>query len=184
MYIKRQQIFEDENQEPYPQESPPPYSEIEFTPNILNLNAIQLTEPQNSLSREQPIDQSISQPINQSVSQPIDQSISQPINQSVSQPIDQSVSQSTDPVETVIPGISIDKAKREPVNITCPNCHKNIVTRIKRVYGSKTLLWVIAMSLFNWRFMWVPLLFDSLKNIKHLCPSCGIKLGKLVYLKP
>ncbi|PVU93479.1 hypothetical protein BB559_003260 [Furculomyces boomerangus] len=168
MYIKRQQIFEDENQEPYPQESPPPYSEIEFTPNILNLNAIQLTEPQNSLSREQPIDQSISQPI----------------NQSVSQPIDQSVSQSTDPVETVIPGISIDKAKREPVNITCPNCHKNIVTRIKRVYGSKTLLWVIAMSLFNWRFMWVPLLFDSLKNIKHLCPSCGIKLGKLVYLKP
>ncbi|OMJ29079.1 Cell death-inducing p53-target protein 1 [Smittium culicis] len=80
-------------------------------------------------------------------------------------------------------GSILQKFNGIPVNITCPCCSQNIITKIKRKPGKKTVIVVIFSALIFWPLMWVPLLIKQLKDKHHTCPYCNVDLGKAIYIE-
>ncbi|OMJ10880.1 Cell death-inducing p53-target protein 1 [Smittium culicis] len=81
------------------------------------------------------------------------------------------------------PGSILQKFNGIPVNITCPCCSQNIITKIVRKPGKKTVVAVIFSAFIFWPLMWVPLLIKQLKDKHHTCPYCNVDLGKAIYIE-
>jgi predicted RNA-binding Zn-ribbon protein involved in translation (DUF1610 family) len=65
-----------------------------------------------------------------------------------------------------------------PVHICCPNCHANIITNTRYVNGNAAWLLVIVLCLLGlFLVAWIPLLLNELKDVHHICPSCGHLYG-------
>ncbi|PVZ99785.1 hypothetical protein BB558_004190 [Smittium angustum] len=82
-----------------------------------------------------------------------------------------------------VQGPTMTKVKGVPVNITCPSCHQSVVTVLKKKNGKKMALAVIGTAAVCWPLAWIPLLVKSLKDDNHVCPSCGMNLGKTIYVQ-
>ncbi|XP_029594655.1 lipopolysaccharide-induced tumor necrosis factor-alpha factor homolog isoform X1 [Salmo trutta] len=66
-----------------------------------------------------------------------------------------------------------------PVQMTCPNCHQTVVTKVD--FSSGVLTYLFCGGLFFCGFVLgcclIPFCFDRLKDAKHTCPSCKTILG-------
>lgn len=68
----------------------------------------------------------------------------------------------------------------EPQIISCPNCHANVLTRVKRKNGffawfSCVACCVVGLSL---GCCLLPFCVNAFKDVEHYCPSCNIFLGR------
>ncbi|XP_063683552.1 cell death-inducing p53-target protein 1 homolog [Bolinopsis microptera] len=65
-----------------------------------------------------------------------------------------------------------------PMNMTCPNCHSQILTSV--TYENGTMTWVICLVLFFFTAIccFIPFLVDGCKDAIHSCPSCNRMLGR------
>lgn len=66
-----------------------------------------------------------------------------------------------------------------PMNITCPQCRQNVVTRTS--YETGTLTWLVCggLALFG---CWlgcclIPFCVDGCKDVRHSCPNCNTSVG-------
>ncbi|RWR99113.1 hypothetical protein B4U79_12956 [Dinothrombium tinctorium] len=66
-----------------------------------------------------------------------------------------------------------------PARLTCPNCHRDIITATNTTAG--LLTWVLCGTLAFVGLFWGPCLLpfciDSCKDVEHSCPNCGTVLG-------
>ena len=67
----------------------------------------------------------------------------------------------------------------EPVQISCPNCGKDCVTKCE---GSINMMaWILCIVLCcvgcNLGCCLIPFCLDSCKNFKHTCPQCNNVVG-------
>ncbi|PVU93466.1 hypothetical protein BB559_003258 [Furculomyces boomerangus] len=204
MNIIYQKDLEDEISVNDPQGSLPLYSEIEFSEIIPDLDLFPSNEPLTALESEPlPIRQVASQPIHQAANQPTHQIANIPTHQVTSQPMLETINQPTGQAKilNVIPDRILKdfqilnkkfrrtksltfhqqtKKKITPVNVLCPSCNQRVLTTIKTKFGAKTFLAAVGVGIVCWPLAWVPLVIKPLKNKKHVCPSCGINLGKSV----
>ncbi|CAM4855358.1 unnamed protein product [Rotaria socialis] len=81
----------------------------------------------------------------------------------------------TQPVSIVAP---ITIVGQYPMQCTCFQCRRQIVTRTEKKNG--LLVWISIGALFIFGF-WVccciPLCIDACKDTEHYCPSCNPMLG-------
>ncbi|KAI8482224.1 hypothetical protein Bbelb_400060 [Branchiostoma belcheri] len=66
-----------------------------------------------------------------------------------------------------------------PVHIQCTNCGEQIFTKLTYVTGTTTYLACMAICALG-GFLgccFIPFCVDSLKDVRHTCPSCGAHLG-------
>lgn len=59
--------------------------------------------------------------------------------------------------------------------MTCPQCHNVITTVPVPVIGSFT--WIFAVLCCFFGCCCVPFLFDTFKDVEHMCPHCGALVG-------
>ena len=65
-----------------------------------------------------------------------------------------------------------------PVQLRCPNCHKDVMTNLSYDAGLLTWLAVGIMFLLGfWLCCWIPLLINELKDVTHTCPNCQYVCG-------
>lgn len=66
-----------------------------------------------------------------------------------------------------------------PVAMSCPNCKMSIVTATSYVTG--TLTWLACLGLCvvgcDLGCCLIPFCCDPMKDVVHLCPSCGAQVG-------
>ncbi|XP_071036304.1 lipopolysaccharide-induced tumor necrosis factor-alpha factor homolog [Parasteatoda tepidariorum] len=65
----------------------------------------------------------------------------------------------------------------DPMQITCGNCHKAVVTTTVATNGACAWIAAIMVCICCCPLFWVPLCIDSCKDVQHQCPSCGAYLG-------
>lgn len=69
--------------------------------------------------------------------------------------------------------------RESPVAMTCPNCRASVVTGINYVTG--TLTWLACLGLCvvgcDGGCCLIPFCLDSMKDVEHVCPSCGTQVG-------
>ncbi|KAH8868457.1 lipopolysaccharide-induced tumor necrosis factor-alpha factor like [Schistosoma japonicum] len=68
--------------------------------------------------------------------------------------------------------------KWNPVNMNCPYCHRNIVTKIRSESG--LLAWLLCGAMFLtglWPFCLIPFYLQSTQDVIHICPVCKSQLG-------
>ncbi|XP_078696160.1 lipopolysaccharide-induced tumor necrosis factor-alpha factor homolog isoform X1 [Branchiostoma floridae x Branchiostoma belcheri] len=72
----------------------------------------------------------------------------------------------------------------QPVRLTCPSCHQDVLTTVQPEIGMFTWLMVGAVFLFGFAFplVWlgccfIPLCIKDFKDVKHTCPNCQTHLG-------
>ncbi|XP_015909786.2 lipopolysaccharide-induced tumor necrosis factor-alpha factor homolog isoform X1 [Parasteatoda tepidariorum] len=68
-----------------------------------------------------------------------------------------------------------------PMQVTCSNCHKTVITTTVAENGACAWIAVLVMVFVFCPCFFIPLCIDSCKDIHHKCPSCGCQLG--VYKK-
>ncbi|CAH8588351.1 unnamed protein product [Schistosoma turkestanicum] len=68
--------------------------------------------------------------------------------------------------------------KWNPVGMTCPYCHRNIVTKVRSESG--LLAWLLCGLMFLtglWLFCLIPFYLKSTQDVIHICPLCKSQLG-------
>jgi len=66
----------------------------------------------------------------------------------------------------------------DPMRLTCPHCHANIVSAVETEANTKTHLFALLLCLFGcWPCCCIPYCMDSCQSKKHTCPNCGAYLG-------
>jgi len=87
-------------------------------------------------------------------------------------------------ITTANPTVAFTPAFGEhPINLTCPYCHEQVVSRTKYVNGA--LAWIICASLafaglfliIPWFFCCVPFCITQCQDVEHDCPKCNRLLG-------
>ncbi|CAH1099933.1 unnamed protein product [Psylliodes chrysocephalus] len=63
----------------------------------------------------------------------------------------------------------------EPIYITCPSCRNAGATRVEFIPTTKTILLVMALTLFC--MCWLPMWLRYTKIARHTCRTCGIFIG-------
>ncbi|XP_069761936.1 lipopolysaccharide-induced tumor necrosis factor-alpha factor homolog [Narcine bancroftii] len=67
----------------------------------------------------------------------------------------------------------------QPVQTTCPSCRQVVITRIR--YAPGLLTWISCGGLFFVGCVLgcclIPFCVDSLQDVDHNCPNCGVFLG-------
>ncbi|XP_063961828.1 lipopolysaccharide-induced tumor necrosis factor-alpha factor homolog [Lytechinus pictus] len=94
--------------------------------------------------------------------------------------------QGVDPSNVVIvnqPGVLVHHHllfRDVPVACTCPNCHNQVTSNVRREVGGLTLLIMGALCIFGlWLFCClIPLCIDACKDAVHTCPVCNHQLGR------
>jgi hypothetical protein len=69
--------------------------------------------------------------------------------------------------------------ERMPTACVCPNCHAHVVTAVS--YSPGSLAWLSCLGLFIigcWPVACVPFCIDSMQDVDHSCPSCGILIRR------
>ncbi|KAL7667439.1 hypothetical protein ACOME3_000809 [Neoechinorhynchus agilis] len=66
-----------------------------------------------------------------------------------------------------------------PVNITCPHCHQQVITKVE--YKTGVITWVVCAAILVVG-LWcgcclVPFMSDSTKDALHRCPNCNSYIG-------
>ena len=59
----------------------------------------------------------------------------------------------------------------------CPNCGRQIVTRVNNKVGSRTWLWALAILILLPGFCCIPFLVPSCLDQEHFCPQCNTLVG-------
>ena len=74
----------------------------------------------------------------------------------------------------------VPELPRTPCNISCPTCGRNVETRIEYKSGIATWgLCVCCVVVGCWLgCCLIPFCVNSVKDVNHICPSCGNLLGK------
>lgn len=67
-----------------------------------------------------------------------------------------------------------------PVQLRCPNCHRDVTTILDYTAGILTWIIVLVLIMFG---MWlgcclIPLCIDGVKDVNHVCPNCSYTIGK------
>lgn len=60
----------------------------------------------------------------------------------------------------------------------CPNCHKQVRTRVQHEVDDGTIVAVIILLLFFWPLLWLPLVLPSCQGTLHFCSSCNYRIAK------
>ena len=81
-------------------------------------------------------------------------------------------------VVVVNAGSSSIRFTKNPMSMTCPNCHSQILTSVS--YEEGTLTWILCLVLFFFTGIccFIPFLVNDCKNAIHQCPSCNRQLGR------
>uniref|UniRef100_A0A914DYP4 LITAF domain-containing protein n=1 Tax=Acrobeloides nanus TaxID=290746 RepID=A0A914DYP4_9BILA len=66
------------------------------------------------------------------------------------------------------------------IQMTCPHCHQQVVTRVK--YNPGLLTWLLVGGCIVFGF-WlgcclIPLCIDDCQDVEHFCPNCKSYLGQ------
>ncbi|XP_076358770.1 lipopolysaccharide-induced tumor necrosis factor-alpha factor homolog [Tachypleus tridentatus] len=64
-----------------------------------------------------------------------------------------------------------------PCQTTCPNCRNTIVTTVQRESGVCTWIAVVVVLLVCCPCFFIPLVIDTCKDSRHMCPSCNATVG-------
>lgn len=84
---------------------------------------------------------------------------------------------SVQPQQTVVVNSQI-RFGESPIQLRCPNCHKDVITRTS--YEPGMLTWLAVGLMFILGFFlccWIPLVIDALKDVVHHCPNCNYVCG-------
>lgn len=66
----------------------------------------------------------------------------------------------------------------DPIPITCPNCHQNVLTETHSASGNLTcMLTTLCCCLGCGICSFIPCCVRECKDIEHSCPNCEYKLG-------
>ena len=67
----------------------------------------------------------------------------------------------------------------EPVMVVCPCCKERVVTEVVRTPGKATYAAALLICVITPILAWIPFCTKKkCKDVRHYCPSCGMKLGK------
>lgn len=67
----------------------------------------------------------------------------------------------------------------EPMLITCPNCQKNVTTKVDYQSGDATHSCALLLCFMGCdSCVCLPYCMDSMKDALHYCPECRVYLGK------
>ncbi|CAJ1935174.1 unnamed protein product [Cylindrotheca closterium] len=72
----------------------------------------------------------------------------------------------------------LGKFGSRPFDITCPNCHRQGLTRTDVVISTGTIVAIILLLFFFWPLFWLPLVMTDCKQVDHYCPHCRVKVGE------
>ncbi|GIY80484.1 LITAF domain-containing protein [Caerostris extrusa] len=64
-----------------------------------------------------------------------------------------------------------------PVQVTCGNCCRTIVTKTRTARGFCTYLAAYIVCIVCCPCVLIPLCSKECKDVHHFCPSCGTMLG-------
>ncbi|XP_077980776.1 lipopolysaccharide-induced tumor necrosis factor-alpha factor homolog [Glandiceps talaboti] len=65
-----------------------------------------------------------------------------------------------------------------PVAVTCPRCHRNVVSSVSHEPGAGAWCCCIILCLLGfWICAFFPLCMDSASDVVHKCPKCDHRLG-------
>ena len=64
-----------------------------------------------------------------------------------------------------------------PCPCRCPNCGKQIVTRVSSKSGSRTWLWVLILAFCIPPCCFIPFFVPSCMDQDHFCPQCNTLVG-------
>ena len=66
-----------------------------------------------------------------------------------------------------------------PCTLTCPNCHQTVTTRVVERDGLCVWASCAALALIGcWLCCCIPFCIPECKDVDHVCPSCGVLLGR------
>jgi len=66
----------------------------------------------------------------------------------------------------------------QPVEISCPSCHRQMRTRTSEVIGVGAIVAVIILLFLFWPLFWLPLVISDCKEVHHYCTLCRAKVGE------
>ncbi|OLY84042.1 hypothetical protein AYI68_g1807 [Smittium mucronatum] len=78
---------------------------------------------------------------------------------------------------------SYQKIHGVPVNIVCPRCKRNVITKIERKSCTKTGLAIGATAFFHSPLSLIPSLIKPIKEKVHRCPECNFNMGEYLYVE-
>ncbi|CAD8175428.1 unnamed protein product [Paramecium octaurelia] len=85
------------------------------------------------------------------------------------------------PVYTASPVLRSAEGMRFPVQIQCPYCNQQGITRIENRVGDGTICASILVLIFCWPLFWLPCCLEDCKDRVHLCIHCQKCVGKKRY---
>jgi lipopolysaccharide-induced tumor necrosis factor-alpha factor len=66
---------------------------------------------------------------------------------------------------------------KEPERVTCPNCHKSIITQVRHENGTATYLIAFGCMFIICCLAPVAFFVDDCKDHLHYCPNCQTLIG-------
>ena len=61
----------------------------------------------------------------------------------------------------------------DPAIVTCPSCHQNVRTKIKKTAKAEAWVWSSMLCILGCQLCcWIPFVIDSCYEVKHTCPNC------------